>query len=44
MQHQVIVSFGKDKEFDFKLGGVESGGLADLGQLRRSVHGRTDRR
>ena len=28
MQHQVIVSFGKDKEFDFKLGGVESGGVA----------------
>ena len=28
MQHQVIVSFGKDQEFDFKLGSIESGGLA----------------
>ena len=28
MQHQVIVSFGKDQEFDFKLGSAESGGVA----------------
>jgi len=28
MQHQVIVSFGKDLEFDFKLGHCESGGVA----------------
>ncbi len=28
MQHQVIVSCGKDQEFDFKLGSIESGGLA----------------
>lgn len=28
MQHQVIVSFGKDQEFDFKLGELVSGGSA----------------
>ena len=28
MQHQVIVSFGKDQEFDFRLGEVASGGSA----------------
>ncbi len=28
MQHQVIVSFGKDQEFDFRLGEIASGGSA----------------
>lgn len=28
MQHHVIVSFGKDQEFEFKLGGIVSGGSA----------------
>lgn len=28
MQHQVIVSFGKDLEFDIKLGSIEVGGSA----------------
>lgn len=28
MKHQVIVSFGKDQEFDFKLGDSVSGGVA----------------
>ena len=28
MQHHVIVSFGKDQEFEFKLGAIQSGGSA----------------